>query len=230
MTPAKRRTLWWSAAIVVALLAIAGLWKVFPVGEWLVGVTTRIGEMGIIGYAVYFGLYVLLAVLSFPTTPLNIGAGVIFGFLFGYPLALAAGGTAAMLTFLFAKYVATDWIQKKLEKFDDFETLTEMVREEGFKMVFLTRLNPFIPATVKNYAFAVSDVRKRTYLLGTVLGQLPIFAVHVYLGWAGGAAMMAGAKPPEGLHLALLAGGVVVSIVMFVVVTWYARRALNQRM
>ena len=228
MTSGKSIAVRWSIGLLLVVGAVSALWALFPADEWLTSLVFQIDDLGLIGLVVYLGLYVLLAVLGFPATPLNIGAGVIFAFLYGYPLALIGGATVATISFLFARYIATDWIRSRLDKLEHFDEISEMVAEEGLKIVILARLSPLIPATVKNYGFAVTDIKARTYVLGTVIGQIPIYAVHVYLGWVGGIAMMSGGPSGGPMQWLLIGGGLLASAALVAVLTWYARRKLER--
>ena len=219
----------WVVAALSIPLALTLLWWYLPIASWLVAAVEQVSTMGLMGYALYLLVYVVLASLSVPTTPLNVGAGVIFGLVLGLPIALAGGLSAALLVFVFARYVFSNRVRAKLERYERFERLSAVVREQSFKIVLLTRLNPLLPASVKNYTFALAGVPLRTYALATLCGQFPIVIIHVYLGWAGGSAMMTG-HAGDGVSTWLLIAGVGLSIVLFAVFSWYGHHAFERRM
>lgn len=182
-------------ALAPLLLVVAGLaflFKVLPVAEWTLAGIRWIEAQGPLAFLVFFIAYVVLAVSSFPSTPLNIVAGVLFPFWIGALLASGAGLLASVIAFLLARYVARDWFRKRLEKLPRLEQLLESMEDQGAGVVFLTRLNPLIPASLKNYGFALTDVPLWRYALESWAGHLPILLVYVYLGWAGGAALLHG--------------------------------------
>lgn len=216
------------ALAVTALLAVL-LWANLPVSEWLQTMVLKIDDLGFLGIVFYFLIYVLLASLSFPTTPLNIGAGVIFGYLVGFATALAGAISAAAATFIFTRHIATEWIKKRLSRSEHFDTMEALVEEQGFKIVFLARINPFIPASFKNFGFAVTGIDQRRYLAGTLLGQIPIVAAHTYIGWTGGLAMMQTESSESPLSGEFMIGGVIASIALLAIISWYANRSLNRR-
>lgn len=46
----------------------------------------------------------------------------------------------------------------------------------------LTRLIPFFPFKLSNYAFGLTGFRVRDFLIGTAIGTIPISATNVYAG------------------------------------------------
>lgn len=223
----RRRWWWWGGAIVASAVVIAIVWSLLPVGEWATALIKRIDDLGAWGMVAYCGLYVALACLTFPSTPLNVGAGVIFSYPIGYATALAASAITSSITFLVARFVARDWIDRKVKKLDGAEDVLRVVAEEGFKAVFLARINPFVPASLKNYGFGITSMSFAKYLGATVAGQSLIVAAHVYLGWAGGTAMMHGDNELGAVDYALIGAGVVASILTLIGVTWYGSRKLK---
>ena len=211
------------------IAAGVAVWWFLPVSQWVSALSEYIADMGSIGYVAYMVSYVFLASLGVPRTPLNIGAGVIFPFAIGLGLVIAASALTYFTTFQIARSIAQDWVIARLEKIPNSDQLMRAVEEEGFKLVFLIRMNPFIPAILKGYGFGTTSISLGTYLLASVLGSLPIVAAHVYLGWVGGAAMMSGEARPEGVHMTMLWLGAAVSVMAVVAVAWYGRRALTKR-
>ena len=215
----------WAAIGVLAVIGLALTWTLLPAREWLQVAIERIDRLGVWGIAVYFLLYYCLASVTFPTTPLNVGAGLIFHFAVGFFVAWLAGGLASMTAFLFCRYVAKTWARKQLADFPQCARVVEAVERQGFKLVLLTRLNPFIPASIKNFGFAVTAVPFWKYATGTFLGQFPLVLAHVYLGWAGNSTILAG-DDESAMSTTLICIGIIVSIVMLALVNWFGRRTL----
>ena len=216
----------WATIAFLAIVGLAVVWSFLPVHDWLQVAVERIDGLGNWGIVVYFLLYFCLASATFPTTPLNVGAGLIFHFAVGFLVAWLAGGLASITAFLFCRYVGKAWARRRLRALPQCERVVEAVERQGFKMVLLARLNPFIPACIKNFGFAVTTVPFWKYAAGTFLGQFPIVLAHVYLGWAGNATVLA-SNDESVMHKTLVCLGIVVSIVMLVLVNWFGRRALR---
>lgn len=215
----------WFTALMVGVLGFAIAWAVLPVREWLQEAVDHIASLGPWGIFVYFALYYCLACATFPTTPLSIGAGILFHFSIAFAIAWCAGALASVTTFMFARHVAADWCNRKLNSLPRCKGLLATVETQGFKIVLLSRLNPLIPASVKNYGFGLTAIEFWKYAAGTWLGQFPIVSAHVYLGWAGSATIL-GSESHNSWHLTFLVVGVVMSVATLLLVNWYGRRKL----
>ena len=210
--------------LAVVILALALLVWLLPVREWLVSAMTLTFHLGYWGFLFFYVLYVLLACLAMPTTPLNIAAGILFSLWSGYLVALAGAATSAVVVFLFARYVAHDWVRARLQRIEGSDRLLAGIADEGVKFVALTRANPLVPAAVKNFGFAVTDVPLYKYAAGTVLGQLPVVFVHVWLGRVGGFAMMRADARPEALKWLMVGAGIIATALLGALAYWLVRR------
>ncbi len=208
----------------IAVAVIALLAWLLPLSEWLTVAMTKIFYLGYWGFLIYFAAYVALACLAVPTTPLNIAAGVLFSLWSGYLAALAGSTTSAVLVFLFARYVAFDRVRARLERIDGCDVFLKGLADQGIKVVAITRCNPFVPATIKNFGFAVTDLPLHKYLAGTFLGQLPVVFVHVYLGWIGGVAMMRGDPPPGSFRWLVIGAGIIATGALAALFYWLVQR------
>lgn len=222
----KRKWWVWALGIIGVAALLALVWSLLPVADWTRTAMQQISDWGPWGMVAFVVLYVILASFTFPSTPLNISAGVLFSYPIGYALAMAGSVTASMVTFLISRYAARDWVKKRVSRIKNADEILETIADEGFKAVLLARLNPFIPASLKNYGFGITSMSTRKYVAGTVLGQMPIVAAHVYLGWAGGAAMMSEDADFSTVDYALIGLGVLSSIVILILISWYGKRRL----
>lgn len=213
----------------VAALLLVGAWKLLPVDIWVQAFLGVVASMGIWGPLVYGLVYVVAGTLGVPRTPLNIGAGVTFGLAPALAVVMVSAALTFAITFGIARHVAGDWVGRKIDAIPNGRRIMEAVDEEGFKLVLLLRMNPFLPAVIKGYGFGTTNLKFAPYLLASVLGFLPIGLAHVYLGWAGGQAMLTAGGQPPGLHTAVLIGGVVVSLLLVGLVAWLAHRSIHKR-
>ena len=78
------------------------------------------------------------------------------------------------------------------------------VAREGWKIVLLTRLSPAFPFNLLNYAFGLTRVALRDYVLASWIGMMPGTVMYVYLGSVAGdlATLGAGAqRESAALHI-----------------------------
>lgn len=224
------QSLWKPLALgVLTVAAIAILWKALPVTLWVRGLLDGVSQLGIWGPLAYGFIYVAASLLGVPRTPLNVGAGIVFSLPVALGVVLVCATITFVLTFEIARHVASDWVARKIDKVPNARRIMDAVEREGFKLVLLLRMNPFLPAVIKGYGFGTTSLKMRTYLPASILGFLPIGVAHVFLGWLGGTAMMVSSSQPPAWRYGLLIGGGLVSLLLIVFVTWFANRALNKR-
>ena len=101
------------------------------------------------------------------------------------------------------------------------------VAEEGWKIVGLTRLSPVFPFTLLNYAFGLTSVSLRHYVVASWIGMMPGTVMYVYLGSLARAA--AGERTRTAGEWALYGVGLLATVAVTIFVTRLARRALATR-
>src|SRR5690606_1934649 len=144
-----------------------------------------VGDLGWIGVLIFAGLYAVLGTLAVPGTPLNLGAGVVFGMWWGFIAALTGGVGAAAISFLLARFLLRDWFRAHLACYHRPRILMERVHLQPWTVLLALRMHPMLPGSVKNYSFGVSDIPLGKYLLVTVAAYVPTTLVYAYLGSAG---------------------------------------------
>lgn len=96
--------------------------------------------------------------------------------------------------------------------------------------MLLTRLSPIFPFNLLNYAFGVTGVKARDYVLGSVIGMLPGTLMYVYLGSliTNVSELAAGRTSGGDIQQLFYFAGLVATIAVSVYVTRIARRALAE--
>lgn len=183
------------------------------------------------GPVLFVPLYVAATVLFVPGVVLTLGAGAVFGLVRGVITVSIAATLGATAAFLIGRYLARDAVARRLAATPRFRALDEAVGDEGWKIVGLTRLSPLFPFNVLNYAFGVTRVRLRAFVLASWLGMLPGTVMYVYLGSIAGDLAALGqpdrARTPAEWAVYVL--GLAATAAVTVVVTRLARRALARR-
>ncbi len=117
-----------------------------------------------------------------PATLLILLAGYFYGAVAAF-LAVSGGMVvAAGAIFLFGRTVARGWIVARLGQDPRFQALDHAVAEGGFRLVLLLRLSPLFPFVLLNYAFSLTRVRFRSYLLASWLGMTPHIVLWIFIG------------------------------------------------
>ncbi len=216
-------------ALLGLLVLAAGAALLFlPVRAWLNDFLVAVKGLGIWGPVLLAAAYVPAAVFCVPGTLLTLGAGCAFGIVTGC-VAMSFGSVAgASAAFLVGRFLARDWVEQRIARHPKFRAIDQAVAEQGFKIVLLTRLSPAFPFTLLNYAFGLTRVRFRDYLLASWIGMFPGTVMYVYLGSLVQdlAELGAGTRERTPGEQALFYGGLALTVGLTVYVTRLARQAL----
>lgn len=193
------------------------------------GALEAIARLGLWGPVLFALLYVAATVFFLPGSILTVGAGVVFGLIRGFAIVSISATLGATVAFLVGRYIARGWIAGKIERHPKFKVLDEAVAGEGWKIVGLLRLSPVVPFNVLNYAFGITRVPLRDYMLASWIGMMPGTVVYVYLGTIAGDLAGAGRASRTPVEWAFYAVGLLATIAVTVFVTRLARRALAER-
>ena len=179
---------------------------------------------------VVYGVLYALACLVLPGSLITLAAGSLFGVVVGTAVVSLASVTGASLAFWLGRTLARGLIEKRLAGNNRFRALDQAVAVGGFKIVLLTRLSPLFPFTLINYAFGLTQVRFRDYVLASWIGMLPGTVMYVYLGSTATELADIAAGNVEGGpgRLVLFFVGLAATVIVTVYVTRLARQALRQ--
>src|SRR6266540_1989251 len=218
---------WKWVLYVAAGIGIVLALKYFPVQDLLKSALDWIGKLGPWGPVIFVGLYVVATVLFVPGSVLTLGAGAVFGVALGSVCVSISATLGAAAAFLVGRYLARDAIARKIAKNEKFATIDRAVADEGWKIVLLTRLSPVFPFTLLNYAFGLTRVKFRHYVLASWLGMIPGTVMYVYLGSL--VNVGAGHRQRTNVEWVLHGGGLLATVTVTVFVTRLARSALAKK-
>ncbi len=140
-----------------------------------------IESLGYIGGVAFIVIYIIATIAFIPGSALTLGAGVVFGVVWGSLYVFVGATLGAIAAFLIGRYLARNWIGKKIEGNQKFAAIDRAVAQSGFKIVLLTRLSPLFPFNLLNYAFGITGVTLKDYVLASV-GMIPATILYVYIG------------------------------------------------
>ena len=173
-----------------------------PLGDVLRRLLEWARQAGPLGAVIIAMAYVPAAIFFLPGAILTLGAGFALGVPLGL-VAVSAGSTVgATAAFLIGRTLARGWIAARVASDARFEAMARAVEQQGFRIVFLARLSPVFPFNVLNYAFGITTVRLRDYVLASWLGMLPGTLLYVYLGSAAQSLAAVTAGQVEGVRRA----------------------------
>lgn len=217
---------WRKAGLAAAVIAAVAALFFFDGPARLREALAGIEGLGAWGPVLFVLIYIVATVLFVPGSALTLGAGALFGVGLGSALVSVGATLGATAAFLVGRYFARDWVAKKIEGNAKFKAIDRAVADEGWKIVGLTRLSPAFPFALLNYAFGLTQVKLRDYVLASWIGMMPGTVMYVYLG---SLAHVAGDHRRTPGEWTLLGIGLVATIAVTVFVTRLARVALAKR-
>jgi hypothetical protein len=102
------------------------------------------------------------------------------------------------------------------------------IGEQGWKIVGLTRLSPAFPFNVQNYAYGLTSVSFRDYVLASWVAMLPGTLLYVYIGVAGARVARAATGAADWGRTALQVVGLAATLAVVVAVGRVATRAIRR--
>jgi len=178
----RGKWIWWGSLLAVVIVAVIYFRVPVRGQELLQGALEQIRQLGPWGPAIFILLYIVSCVALLPGSILTIGGGALFGVLWGLVYVSIGATLGATAAFLVGRYLARDWVTRKIGAHPAFAAINKAVADEGWRIVFLTRLCPIFPFFLMNYAYGLTRVSLRHYFLATWIGIIPGSTLFVYIG------------------------------------------------
>ncbi|MDH3253584.1 MAG: TVP38/TMEM64 family protein [Acidobacteriota bacterium] len=170
------------AAIVVALAVI----RLTPLGEFvdrerLTHLLERLRETAWAAPAL-IALYVILAPLGVPVSPLILTGGAVFGPITGWLLNIIGALLGAIITFFIGQTMGRDLVIHVVST-ENLKRAEDLLENHGFWAIVRIRFLP-IPFALVNYGAALAGVRFGSFLVATALGLAPSLVIYTTLSYA----------------------------------------------
>ncbi len=140
--------------------------------------------LGVWGPIVFILLYILVTLTMLSALTLTIVGGIMFGPVMGIIYTLIGASLGLASSFLIARYVARDSIERKFGNTPTFKKIDEGVKRDGWFILATTRLLPIFPFGLQNYIYGLTSIGFIQYTVLSVIFILPGTAVFVMLAGA----------------------------------------------
>ncbi len=219
--------------LLVGVLACGGIafWRYLPrefadLAAW----PERVGALGFWAPLALAAICIPAAVLMVPASWITLMGAFTLG-ISGSLVPLSVGhllGSCA--AFLVSRYLARGWFERRLAGNARLVAIDRAVAEQGFKIVFLSRLSPLLPFGVVSYSFGLTNISLRRYALATWLGMTPGTVLYVYLGAAAKEIgdVFSGRAVDSFVQRALFFVGLAATLAVTIVITRIAGTALRK--
>ncbi|NJL78316.1 MAG: TVP38/TMEM64 family protein [Richelia sp. RM1_1_1] len=217
-------------ACLIAILIISA--KYFNLQGLLTKSLLWVDSLGWWGAIAFIIIYNVATLLFIPGSLLTLKGGCLFGLYWGSLYVLIAAIIGATFAFLVGRYISRDWVCQQIGKNPKFQAIDKAVAKNGFKIVFLTRLSPIFPFNLLNYAFGVTQVSLKDYILGSI-GMIPGTIMYVYMGSLIGNIAITNSsipKSPEAQFAQMLLQGIglIATIFVTIYIAKVAKKALKE--
>jgi uncharacterized membrane protein YdjX (TVP38/TMEM64 family) len=168
--------------------------------------------------AIFIMFFLVMLQAFFPYMPFIILAGVnvlLFGLYGGFILSFTATSVGSILTFLLARYWIRRWAERKIRHLKFMARFNAMLKTKGFYAILITRLTAVVPSSAINLATGLSRIKGRTFLIATLLGNLPVTFIESLLGH-------------YVIHMEKQSGKVLFVIILIAVLFFFLKKRFNR--
>lgn len=169
----------------VLIFALAGV-RLTGVHEYITLDNARllenwVSQYGMIGPVVFIIIYVISTVLFLPGLPITIVGALAFGAVRGTIFSSIGSVIGATAAFLIARYAARGIVEKWIKGKEQFEKIDKGVEKHGWRMLMITRLVPLFPFNLQNFAYGLTKINLRTYVLVSWISMLPATIAYNFM-------------------------------------------------
>lgn len=196
----------WAKPSFVAVSAIEAFSLAWPHGahaaetlpvEFIKGFLDNVEHLGPYGPLFFVATMIGAEMVPlFPTQPLTIASGILFGAPKGALLALVGTSTAAVLAFQLSRRLGQKLAEKAVageiseeKQSGIFASVQNAVESGSFQQqvvaVMLLRLTPVVPFSATNYLLGATPLKFPAYLVGSLAGLTFWCSIYATLGGAG---------------------------------------------
>jgi uncharacterized membrane protein YdjX (TVP38/TMEM64 family) len=134
--------------------------------------------LALLAYVIFYTLAVSISVPG--ALWFTIGAGFLFGPIYGTGVAVIGATCGATIIFLAARFAFADWVREKFPGY--IAKLQDGFSRDAFSYILILRLIPALPFFGINIATALLNVPVRAFFFGTLFGVIPGAYVYATVG------------------------------------------------
>lgn len=225
-----RRGLYLQLAALAAIGLLLLLSRFFPIVDLIAMLQQEVAKLGAWSAVCYPLLFALCNILLLPGGILSVGSGFFFGLWWGFLIVLIGNSIAAAISFGASRWVGERWFAQRVWRNSMLAVLQSGVEREARKIIFLSQLHPLFPTSLLNYLFGLTRIRFSTFMIWTAIGRAPGLFLYTYLGTLGqlGLNLARGKTHPRVIEYWTWGGAFVTTVLLFIVLTRMALRALRE--
>jgi uncharacterized membrane protein YdjX (TVP38/TMEM64 family) len=230
MLKSQRAMYFQLATFAIVICALIALSRYFPIVSVIGDLQLRVAGMGDWGAIWYPLLFAACNILLLPGGILSVGGGFFFGLWWGFALVLLGNSIGAAISFALSHWLGRRYMNKRISTSPMLQVLDKAVARDAWKIIFLSQLHPLFPTSLLNYLFGLTRIRFWPYMLWTAVGRAPGLFLYTYLGTLGqlGLNLARGRSHPRIVEYWMWGGAFAVTVLLFILLTRLALRALRE--
>lgn len=182
-----------------------------------------ISKSGVDGLIIVIALMVLIASTGFlPASLIGVASGTIYGVFGGFLISAFATLLGAWVSFAVSRSFFRSIFERLFIRRGRIRNLGDEVVKHGWRFVCLLRMSPIMPFSITSYAFGLSPIGTRDYMLGTI-ASLPALFGYVCIGWFARNSIGEKTSGVNYLQWAILGIGIVATVFL----TVYIKRIMS---
>ncbi len=198
-------------SVIVLVLIIAISVAIYYRDDFSVDLVKQwIDQVGWWAPVIFIFIYATGTILFLPGSIFTFAGGFIFGPVLGVLYNLAGATLGASLSFLIARYLASNFVSQRSG--GRLKQLINGIEVEGWRFVAFVRLVPLFPFNLLNYALGLTKIRFIEYVLATFIFIIPKYIAYTYIGYAGSEVISGG----DGFVKAILIAIALLAAVLFI--------------
>jgi len=213
--------------LLVALLTVSP--RFFPTTDFVLILQQRVVSLGAWSAFCYPLLFAACNVLLLPGGILSVGAGFFFGLWWGFFLVMVGNIIGAAISFGLSRWLGGPLTRGPFATNQMLRVVKAAVERDAWKLIFLSQLHPLFPTSLLNYLYGLTRIRFGVYMFWATVGRIPGLFLYTYLGTLGqlGLNLARGKSHPRVLEYWRWGGAFIMSVLLFVLLTRIALRALR---
>ncbi len=201
----KRRKSWLRlliAALLIALILLVasqvGLFDILKGGslkERVERLDALFQSLGAWAPAVFILIWIVACVILLPGLPITLVGGLVFGPMWGSVWTIVGANLGAAAAFLIGRYAARGMVEGWIENNKSLKKIDEGVKQQGWRMLMITRLVPLFPFNLQNYAYGLTNIPFQTYVLVTLPTIMPATIAFNFASGSAREVILSGGQP-----------------------------------
>ena len=149
----------------------------------IVETANYIASYGSLAVVFSFLLTLFVNAIGFPPAIIFSTANtLIFGIVPGIVLSVVAETVGVTISFQLLRFFFRDSARKIIAKNKRLSSIDKYSSKNGFKVMLIARMVPYIPSGILNAAGALSSLSLRDYFLASLVGKFPSTSIEAIIG------------------------------------------------